>query len=118
MVKIALMQLFLISSHILSELEDMVSGMVIIEKGKIQEEKENVLNSYSNRLTEEEVNDFKAKLESYESAADLKKDIALCILDKEVEVEEEDDKSQYSLVNSQKSKLTGAASIVAQYVNK
>ena len=36
----------------------------------------------------------------------------------EVEVEEEDDKSQYSLVNSQKSKLTGAASIVAQYVNK
>jgi hypothetical protein len=33
-------------------------------------------------------------------------------------VEEEDDKSQYSLVNSQKSKLTGAASIVAQYVNK
>lgn len=96
------------------ELEDLKS----YKAKKIKEEKENVLNSYSNRLTEEEVNDFKAKLDSYESAADLKKDIALCILDKEVEVEEEEDKSQYSLVNSQKSKLTGAASIVAQYVNK
>ena len=67
-------------------------------------------------LTEEEVNNFKSKLESYETIIDLKKDIALCILDKEVEVEEQDEQSQYSLVNSQKTKLTGAASIVAQYV--
>lgn len=85
---------------------------------KIKEEKENVLNSYSNKLTEEEVNNFKAKMDSYESAVELKKDIALCILDKEVATEEEDETTQFSLVNSQKSKLTGAASIVAQYVNK
>lgn len=102
----------------IASLKEELESLKSYKAQKIQEEKENVLNSYSNRLTEEEVNDFKAKLESYESAADLKKDIALSILDKEVEVEEEDDKSQYSLVNSQKSKLTGAASIVAQYVNK
>ena len=83
---------------------------------KVNEEKEAVLNSYANKLTEEEVNNFKSKLESYETIVDLKKDIALCILDKEVEVEEQDEQSQYSLVNSQKTKLTGAASIVAQYV--
>ena len=77
-----------------------------------------MLNSYSNKLSEEEINEFKSKLDSYESAAELKKDIALCILDKETEVEEEDETSQFSLVNSQKEKLTGAASIVAQYVKK
>lgn len=102
----------------IASLKEELESLKSYKAKKIKEEKENVLNSYSNRLTEEEVNDFKAKLDSYESAADLKKDIALCILDKEVEVEEEEDKSQYSLVNSQKSKLTGAASIVAQYVNK
>ena len=84
---------------------------------KINEEKENVLNSYSNKLSEEEVNTFKAKLDSYNSAVELKKDIALCILDKEMAEEEEDtDATQYSLVNNQKTRFTGAASIVAQYV--
>ena len=62
-------------------------------------------------------NTFKAKLDSYNSAIELKKDIALCILDKEMAEEEEDtDATQYSLVNNQKTRFTGAASIVAQYV--
>ena len=80
---------------------------------KINEEKVNMLNSYSDKLTEEEVNNFKAKLDSYETAVELKKDIALCILDKET-VEEEEDKTQYSFVQSQREQLTGAEAIVAQ----
>ena len=62
------------------------------------------------------MNNFKLKLESYETIVDLKKDIAGDMLDEEGEGEEQDEQSQYSLGNSQKTKLTGAASIVAQYV--
>lgn len=85
---------------------------------KIKEEKENVLNLYSDKLTEEEVESFKSKMDSYASAVELKKDIALCILDKTEKDEELEDKSQYSLVNSQKDKLTGVEAIIAKYVKK
>lgn len=102
----------------IANLKEELESLKSYKAQKIHEEKENMLNSYSNKLSEEEINEFKSKLDSYESAAELKKDIALCILDKETEVEEEDETSQFSLVNSQKEKLTGAASIVAQYVKK
>lgn len=102
----------------IANLKAELEGLKSYKAQKIKEEKEAVLNSYSNKLTEEEVESFKSKMDSYDSAVELKKDIALCILDKESNEELEDETTQYSLVNNHKDSLTGAASIVAQYVKK
>ena len=82
---------------------------------KVHEEKENVLNTYSNKLSEEELSNFKERIDSYENAIELKKDIALALLDKETqENNEEIDASQFTLAN--KSQLSGAGLIVANYI--
>ena len=88
---------------------------------KIKEEKETILNNYSSKLTEEEIENFKSIMDNYENPIDFKKEIALCILDKEDTVatqETEDTTSAFALVQNQKEKLTGAEAIIAQYVNK
>lgn len=88
---------------------------------KIKEEKENILDTYSAKLTEEEIENFKSIMDNYENPIDFKKEIALCILDKEDIVatnETEESTSAFALVHNQKEKLTGAEAIIAQYVNK
>lgn len=88
---------------------------------KIKEEKEQILDNYSSKLTEEEIENFKSIMENYENPIDFKKEIALCILDKEDIVatnETEETTSAFALVQNQKEKLTGAEAIIAQYVNK
>ena len=88
---------------------------------KVKEEKENILETYSSKLTEEEVENFKSIMDNFENPIDFKKEIALCILDKEDTVatkETEDNTSAFALVQNQKEKLTGAEAIIAQYVNK
>lgn len=102
----------------IANLKEELEGLKSYKAQKIKEEKEAVLNSYSNKLTEEEIESFKSKMDSYDSAVELKKDIAICILDKESNEELEDETTQYSLVNNHKDSLTGAAAIVAQYVKK
>lgn len=83
---------------------------------KLTEEKEQVIEAYSNKLTEEEINDFKAKINEYEDAISLKKEIALCILDKESsEGEPEAHASDFALLNNRKSGLQGVEAIVAKY---
>ena len=60
-------------------------------------------------------------MDNFENPIDFKKEIALCILDKEDTVatkETEDNTSAFALVQNQKEKLTGAEAIIAQYVNK
>lgn len=84
---------------------------------KVKEEKEQVIEAYSKKLTEEEVNDFKNRIDEYESAIELKKEIALCILDKEVE-EQEESASNFALLNGNKPELHGIEAIVAQYAKK
>lgn len=83
---------------------------------KVKEEKEKVIEAYSKKLTEEEVNNFKGKIDEFESAVELKKEIALCILDKELQ-EQETDESNFALVNN-KSELNGVEAIVAKYAKK
>ena len=87
------------------------------KKAKVNEEKEEVLNTYSNKLTEEEIADFRNKIEDYNSAVELKKDIAVCLLDKQSN-EEKIEESNYVLINSRKNTFTGIEAIVAKYANK
>ena len=87
------------------------------KKAKVNEEKEEVLNTYSNKLTEEEIADFRNKIEDYNSAVELKKDIAVCLLDKQSN-EEKIEESNYALINSRKNTFTGIEAIVAKYANK
>lgn len=87
------------------------------KKAKVNEEKEEVLNAYSNKLTEEEIADFRNKIEDYSSAVELKKDIAVCLLDKQSN-EEKIEESNYALINSRKNTFTGIEAIVAKYANK
>lgn len=84
---------------------------------KVLEEKEKVLETYSSKLSDEEVAEFKNKIDDYETATDLKKEIALCILDKE-NVEEEVENSNYAFVGNRKEQLTGIEAIVAKYAKK
>lgn len=86
---------------------------------KILEEKEQVIETYSNKLSEEEIESFKNKIGEYENAVELKKEIALCILDKEDEEEtEENDSSNFALLNNRGEQLTGVEAIVAKYAKK
>ena len=101
----------------IAELKAQLEELNTYKARKVLEEKEKVLETYTGKLTEEEVNEFKNKINDYETAADLKKEIAVCILDKEV-VEEQEELQSYTLVNSRKEQLTGAAAIVAKYANK
>ena len=84
---------------------------------KVLEEKEKVLETYSSKLSDEEVAEFKNKIDDFETATDLKKEIALCILDKE-NVEEEVENSNYAFVGNRKENLTGIEAIVAKYAKK
>lgn len=84
---------------------------------KLKEEKEEVLETYSKKLSEEEINNFKSKIDSFENAVELKKEIALCILDKENAEQEEEDKSNFALLNNN-SQLNGIEAIVARYAKK
>ena len=84
---------------------------------KVLEEKEKVLETYSSKLSDEEVAEFKNKIDDFETATDLKKEIALCILDKE-NVEEEVENSNYAFVGNRKEQLTGIEAIVAKYAKK
>ena len=84
---------------------------------KVREEKEQVIETYSKKLSEEEVENFKNKIDEFESAIELKKEIALCILDKEIS-EEADESSNFSLVKNHKEELKGAEAIVARYAKK
>lgn len=84
---------------------------------KVLEEKEKVLDTYSSKLSDDEVAEFKNKINEYETATDLKKEIALCILDKEV-VEEEVEETNYAFVGNRKEQLTGIEAIVAKYAKK
>ena len=81
---------------------------------KVHEEKEQVIETYSKKLSEEEVENFKNKIDEFESAIELKKEIALCILDKEVS-EEAEEPSNFSFVKNHKEELKGAEAIVARY---
>lgn len=81
---------------------------------KVHEEKEQVIETYSKKLSEEEVENFKNKIDEFESAIELKKEIALCILDKEAS-EEAEEPSNFSFVKNHKEELKGAEAIVARY---
>lgn len=83
---------------------------------KVLEEKEQVIETYSSKLSDEEISDFKNRIDEYETAADLKKEIAVCILDKEAT--EEVEETNYAFVGNRKEKLTGIEAIVAKYANK
>lgn len=83
---------------------------------KVKEEKESVLDTYSNKLSEEEIAEFKSKFEDFENAIELKKEIALRILDKQVS--EQVEETNYTLVSGRKEQLTGIEAIVAKYANK
>lgn len=84
---------------------------------KVLEEKEKVLDTYSSKLSDDEVAEFRNKINEYETATDLKKEIALCILDKEA-VEEEVEEVNYAFVGNRKEQLTGIEAIVAKYAKK
>lgn len=102
------------------EIESLKAQLAELENYKAQkvlEEKEAVLNTYSGKLTEEEIADFRNKMNDYESAAELKKDIAVCILDKEAS-EEIIEESNYAFVGNRKEQLTGIEAIVAKYAKK
>lgn len=83
---------------------------------KVNEEKQAILDSYSEKLTSEEVKNFTDKIDSYESALELKKDIALCLLDK-MNVNND---TEYSLVptKNEKEQYSGAEAIIARHVRK
>ena len=83
---------------------------------KVNEEKQAILDSYSEKLTSEEVKNFTDKIDSYESALELKKDIALCLLDK-MNVNND---TEYSLVptKNEKEQYSGAEAIIARQVRK
>jgi hypothetical protein len=100
----------------IAELKAELTSLKEYKVQKIKEEKETVLNTYANKFSEEELNEFKEKLESYESAIELKKDIALALLEKTSQ-EEEVDASQFTLSTSSEH-LSGAELIIANYTNK
>lgn len=100
----------------IASLKAQLAELETYKNAKILEEKEEVIEAYSKKLSDEEIADFKKKINDYASAADLKKEIAVCILDKESGTEETDESANYTLVGNRKEKLTGAAAIVAQYV--
>lgn len=102
---------------IIATLEAELKELREYKKAKVNEEKEEVLNTYSNKLTEEEIADFRNKIEDYNSAVELKKDIAVCLLDKQSN-EEKIEESNYALINSRKNTFTGIEAIVAKYANK
>jgi hypothetical protein len=84
---------------------------------KIDEEKDAVLENYSSKLTQEELENFKNKKSDYANAQELKKDIALCILEKEEDTDTTTaSNSDYSLASNLGEQLTGAESIVARFV--
>lgn len=101
----------------IADLKAQLAELSSYKAAKVLEEKEKVLETYSSKLSEEEVAEFKNKIDSYETATELKKEIALCILDKEV-VEEEVENSNYAFVGNRKEKLTGIEAIVAKYAKK
>ena len=87
-----------------------------IEKVRAKSQAE-MLNKIYDKLTEEEIADFRNKIEDYNSAVELKKDIAVCLLDKQSN-EEKIEESNYALINSRKNTFTGIEAIVAKYANK
>lgn len=100
----------------IASLKAQLAELETYKNAKILEEKEEVIEAYSKKLSDEEIADFRKKINDYASAVDLKKEIAVCILDKESGIEETDESANYTLVGNRKEKLTGAAAIVAQYV--
>lgn len=97
----------------IAELKAQLEELNTYKLQKIKEEKEQVLETYSKKLSEEEVENFKNKMDEFENAVDFKKEIALCILDKE-NVEEEDP-SNFSFVRSHNEELKGVEAILARY---
>lgn len=85
---------------------------------KIEEEKDAVLDAYSAQLSDEEIENFKNKKESYASALDFKKDIALCIVEKaESRQETQAEPTDYSFVGgSGQENLSAVEAMVANYV--
>ena len=100
----------------IAELRAQLEELNSYKAQKVHEEKEQVIETYSKKLSEEEVENFRSKIDEFESAIDLKKEIALCILDKEVEEVEES--SNFSLVKNHKEELKDAEAIVARYAKK
>lgn len=101
----------------IADLKAQLEELQSYKLAKVKEEKEKVLEAYSKKLTEEEVENFKNKIDDYETAVDFKKEIALCILDKE-NTEETIEQQNYALSNGHKDKLTGVEAIVAKYAKK
>lgn len=99
----------------IAELKAELDSLKQYKVQKIAEEKESVLNMYANKFSEEELNVFKEKIEEYESAIELKKDIALALLDKTVE--EEVDTTQFALTSNSE-QFSGAELILANYTSK
>ena len=99
----------------IAELKAELDSLKQYKVQKIAEEKEAVLNTYANKFSEEELNAFKEKIEKYESAIELKKDIALALLDKTVE--EEVDTTQFTLTSNSE-QFSGAELILANYTSK
>ena len=83
---------------------------------KVQEEKEQVIETYSKKLSDEEVENFKNKMDEFATAIELKKEIAIYILDKESEEQEEE--TNFSFVKSHTEELKGAEAILARYAKK
>ncbi len=83
---------------------------------KVQEEKEQVIETYSKKLSDEEVENFKNKMDEFATAIELKKEIAIYILDKESEEQEEE--TNFSFVKSHTEELKGAEAILAKYAKK
>lgn len=85
---------------------------------KVREEKEQIIDAYAKKLTDEEEENFRSRIDEFESAIELKKEIALCVLDKEDEsAEEADESSNFSLVNKRE-KLNGVEAILARHCKK
>lgn len=99
----------------IAELKAELDSLKQYKVQKVAEEKEAVLNMYANKFSEEELNTFKEKIEQYESAIELKKDIALALLDKTVE--EEVDTTQFALTSNSE-QFSGAELILANYTSK
>ena len=81
----------------IASLEAQLAELNAYKMQKTLEEKQKVIEKYASKLTDEEVASFKEKIDDYESAVELKKEIALCILDKEA-VEETTDDNNFALV--------------------
>ena len=97
----------------IEELEKELLVLKEYQKEKIEEEKDEVIESYSNKLSQENLEKFKNNKSSYSSAIELKKEIALCLLEQN---ENKNESSDFSLVNTQFSNLSSVEAIVADYV--